>query len=109
MYLGDDLALFRIKEPPQYIACGATRLQVVTRFYGRSFSVSRLQERCHTGHLGVSMLESIEFRTLGVKLRTTLRGGSSALHIGLEPEPFRGAVRHPKEKGRLYTLWVGDP
>lgn len=47
---------------------------MIARFYGQSFGVSQLQERCHTGHLGVSMLgisdaaESIGFRTLGVKL-----------------------------------------
>lgn len=56
------------------MACGASCLRMIARFYGQSFGVSQLQERCHTGHLGVSMLgisdaaESIGFRTLGVKL-----------------------------------------
>ena len=69
-----DMRVFPHYKQLDSMACGATCLRMIGRFYGRSFGVSQLQEQCHTGHLGVSMLgisdaaESIGFRTLGVKL-----------------------------------------
>lgn len=54
--------------------CGPTCLRMVAKFYGRSYSLQFLRERCHITREGVSLLgisdaaESIGFRTTGVKI-----------------------------------------
>lgn len=54
--------------------CGPTCLRMVAKFYGRSYSLHSLRERCHITREGVSLLgisdaaESIGFRTTGVKI-----------------------------------------
>lgn len=54
--------------------CGPTCLRMVAKFYGRSYSLQYLRERCHITREGVSLLgisdaaESIGFRTTGVKI-----------------------------------------
>ena len=54
--------------------CGPTCLRMIAKFYGKSYSLQTLRERCHITREGVSMLgisdaaESIGFRTTGVKL-----------------------------------------
>lgn len=54
--------------------CGPTCLQMVAKYYGRSYSLQSLRERCHITREGVSMLgisdaaESIGFRTTGVRI-----------------------------------------
>lgn len=54
--------------------CGPTCLRMITRHYGRSYSLQNLRERCHITREGVSMLgisdaaESIGFRATGVKI-----------------------------------------
>lgn len=54
--------------------CGPTCLRMIAKFYGKSYSLQTLREKCHITREGVSMLgisdasESIGFRTIGVKL-----------------------------------------
>ena len=54
--------------------CGPTCLKMIARFYGNSYSLQTLRDKCHITREGVSMLgisdaaESIGFRTTGVKL-----------------------------------------
>lgn len=54
--------------------CGPTCLKMVAKFYGKSYSLPTLRDKCHITREGVSMLgisdaaESIGFRTAGVKL-----------------------------------------
>lgn len=54
--------------------CGPTCLQMVAKYYGRSYSLQSLRERCHITREGVSLLEisdaaeSIGFRTTGVRI-----------------------------------------
>lgn len=53
--------------------CGPTCLRMVAKFYGRSYSLQSLRERCHITGEGVSLFgisdaaESISFRT-GIKI-----------------------------------------
>lgn len=64
---------------PQYkqldsMDCGPSCLKIVSQFYGKSYTLNNLREKCHISHSGVSLLgisdaaESIGFRTAGVKL-----------------------------------------
>lgn len=54
--------------------CGPTCLKMVAKFYGKSYSLQNLRDRCHITREGVSLLgisdaaESIGFRTTGVKV-----------------------------------------
>lgn len=54
--------------------CGATCLRIISRYYGKEYSLQTLRDRCHTTREGVSMLgisdaaESIGFRCAGVRL-----------------------------------------
>ncbi len=64
---------------PHYIQldemdCGATCLRIISKYYGKEYSLQTLRDRCHTTREGVSMLgisdaaESIGFRSSGVRL-----------------------------------------
>lgn len=54
--------------------CGPTCLRIVASYYGRSYSLQNLRERCHITREGVSLLgisdaaEEIGLRTAGVKI-----------------------------------------
>jgi len=54
--------------------CGPTSLRIISKYYGRSFSIQTLREKTYITREGVSMLgisdaaESIGFRTQGVKI-----------------------------------------
>lgn len=57
--------------------CGPACLRMVASFYGKSYSLQNLRDRCHITREGVSLLgisdaaESIGFRTTGVKVTWT--------------------------------------
>lgn len=64
---------------PSYIQldgmdCGATCLQIISKFYGRYFSQQTMRELCHITRNGVSLrgisdaAEAIGYRTIGTKL-----------------------------------------
>jgi ATP-binding cassette subfamily B protein len=54
--------------------CGAACLKMISEYYGRSYSIQNLRERCNIGREGVTLLgiseaaESIGLRTIGSRL-----------------------------------------
>lgn len=54
--------------------CGPACLRIIAAYYGKSYSLQGLREKCHISRQGVSMLgindaaEAIGFRTTGVKI-----------------------------------------
>lgn len=56
--------------------CGATCLRMVTKQYGKEYSINALREACETGQQGADMeaissaAEKIGFNTLAVKIKT---------------------------------------
>ncbi len=54
--------------------CGPACLRMIAKFYGKTYSLQTLRDKCHITREGVSMLgisdaaESIGFKTLGVKV-----------------------------------------
>ncbi|GHV34321.1 hypothetical protein FACS1894178_1610 [Bacteroidia bacterium] len=54
--------------------CGATCLAMITKFYGKSFSVQHLRESCYATREGVSLLsignatEKLGMHTMGVHM-----------------------------------------
>ena len=72
--------------------CGPASLKMIAKYYGKSYTMQTLRERCFITREGVSMqgisdaAERIGFRTLGVRLDTI------ALYTALEPKPFCGML-----------------
>lgn len=54
--------------------CGPTCLRIITKYYGKHYSLQSLRDKCFATHTGVTLLgisdaaESIGFRTQGVKI-----------------------------------------
>lgn len=54
--------------------CGPTCLRIISKFYGKIYTLQNLREKCHISREGVSLLgisdaaELIGFRTIGVKI-----------------------------------------
>ena len=54
--------------------CGPTCLRIISKYYGRSFSLDRVRSLCHTGRSGTSLLaiseaaEKMGFNTLGARI-----------------------------------------
>ena len=92
--------------------CGPTCLQMITRFYGRYYSLQTLRERCFITREGVSMLgiseaaESIGFRTTGVKceLEDLCREAPLPLIVHWNQKHFVVVYRIKRGK-----VWVADP
>ncbi|MCA1745624.1 MAG: peptidase domain-containing ABC transporter [Bacteroidales bacterium] len=65
---------FPILQQSDSMDCGPTCLQMVSKYYGRNYTLKTLRERCNIARSGVSLLgiseaaESIGFRTMGVKV-----------------------------------------
>ncbi|GAO27587.1 cysteine peptidase family C39 domain-containing protein [Geofilum rubicundum] len=79
---------FPILQQSDSMDCGPTCLQMVSRYYGRNYSLKTLRERCNIARSGVSLLgiseaaESIGFRTMGVKVEfNKLVGNDSPLPL----------------------------
>src|ERR1700744_4045257 len=54
--------------------CGPTCLRIVCKYYGKSFTLERLRDLCHTTRAGATLLgiseaaEKLGFRTIGARL-----------------------------------------
>lgn len=54
--------------------CGPSCIKIITKYYGKNYTLQTLREKCHISREGVSLLgisdaaESIGFRTIGVKI-----------------------------------------
>jgi len=65
--------------------CGPTCLKIIAKYYGKSFSIKYLRERCYLDREGVSLkglsegAESIGLRSIGVKLPLTNKNGDQSL------------------------------
>lgn len=96
--------------------CGPSCLRIVAAFYGRSYSLQNLRERCHITREGVSLLgisdaaESIGFRTIGVKLTWQQLRDEANLPciVHWNQRHFIVVYKIKKEKGK-YLVYVSDP
>jgi len=59
---------------PDAMDCGATCLAMITKYYGKNYSIPKLREMCSATRAGVSMLgisdaaEKLGFKTIGARL-----------------------------------------
>ena len=65
--------------------CGPTCLKIIAKYYGKSFSIRHLRERCYLDREGVSLkgisegAESIGLRSVGVQLPLAKNNGEQSL------------------------------
>lgn len=96
--------------------CGPTSLRIVAKFYGKSYSLQTLREKCHITREGVSLLgisdaaESIGFRTAGVKVTWKQLRDEMPLPciVHWHQRHFVVVYGIRKRKGKLEVL-VSDP
>jgi len=98
--------------------CGATCLRMIAQFYGRSYSLQSMREKCHVDREGVSMLgisegaESIGIRTLVAKIAfdTDMEEDAGLIEVPL-PCIVHWEQRHfiVVYKISKKFVWVADP
>lgn len=96
--------------------CGPTCLRIVAAFYGKSYSLSNLRERCHITREGVSLLgisdaaESIGLRTMGVKITwEQLRDEANMpCIVHWNQHHFVVVYKIEKQRGKCF-VYVSDP
>ncbi len=97
--------------------CGPTCLRMIAKYYGRSYSMSYLRERCYIDREGVSIrgiseaAEQIGFRTLAVKVRFSARKGQPSLKYALLPTILHWNQNHfvvAYRRSRSH-VWISYP
>lgn len=96
--------------------CGPASLRIIAKFYGKSYSVQNLREKCHISREGVSLLgisdaaESIGFRTTGVKLSWEQLRNEVNLPCIVHWNQVHFAVVYKIKKQRgEYYIYISDP
>lgn len=119
-----------LKKFPHYsqldsMDCGPSCLRMVAKYYGRSYSLQNLRERCYITREGVSMLgisdgaESIGFRTQGVRISYEQLVNDLPLpaivhwnqnhFVVLYKIKKKKRRRADGESGKDYTFYISDP
>ena len=97
--------------------CGPACLRMITKFYGKSYSIQTLRNRCFITREGVSMLgisdaaESIGFRTSGVKITFAQLIEDMPLPCILHWNQNHFVVCYDikKSKRNGYKIYISDP
>ena len=96
--------------------CGPTCLRIIAKFYGKSYSVQNLREKCHITREGVSLLgicdaaEQIGFRTTGVKISwEQLRDEANFPCIAHWNQQHFVVVYKIKRKRGVNYVYISDP
>lgn len=96
--------------------CGPTCLRIVAKFYGKSYTIQNLREKCHITREGVSLLgisdaaELIGFRTTGVKINWEQLREEVDLPciVHWNQNHFAVVYKIKKERGETY-VYISDP
>ena len=99
--------------------CGPSCLRMVAKYYGRSYTLQTLRQRCFITREGVSMLgisdaaESIGFRTTGVKINFEQLCNDVALpciaHWNHNHFVVVYKIKKRGKKENQFTIYVADP
>lgn len=96
--------------------CGPTCLQMISSFYGKSYSLQGLRSKCHISREGVSLLgisdaaELIGFRTAGVKITwEQLRDEANLPCIVHWNQRHFVVVYKIKREKKSWMVYVSDP
>jgi len=92
--------------------CGPTCLKMITKYYGKNYSLHSLREKCSITNGGVSLLgisdaaESIHFRTISVKIDFSQLKKEAVLPAFLHWQQNHFIVVYKIKKNKVY---VADP
>jgi ATP-binding cassette, subfamily B, bacterial len=97
--------------------CGPTCLRIVSKYYGKTYSLQTLRDRSYISKLGVNMLgiseaaESIGFRTSGVKITFQQLRDIVALPtiVHWEQNHFVVVYKIKKRRKQNSVIYVSDP
>lgn len=104
---------------PQYdsMDCGPSCLRMIAKYYGKSYSLQTLRERCFITREGVSMLgisdaaEAIGFRTIGVSISFDQLSKEAILPCVLHwnQNHFVVCYRIKRHHDGKATIYIADP
>ncbi len=106
------MASFPIYIQHDSMDCGPTCLRMVSKHYGRSFTLQTLRERCFITREGVSLLgisdaaESIGFRTMGVSLNYNQLSREAILPLIVHWKQNHFVVVYKIKKNKVF---IADP
>ena len=95
--------------------CGPACLRMISKYYGKSYNLDFLRQRCEYTRLGVSMLgisnaaESIGFKTLGAKLSFEELCSAPLPCIVHWNKRHFVVVYDIKKRKNVYTICIADP
>ena len=97
--------------------CGPACLKSIAQYYGKSYSLDKLREKCHITHNGVSMMgicdaaSDMGFRTLGVKLtwRQLKKEANLPCIVHWNRKHFVVVYKIKKKRNGSYIVYVSDP
>lgn len=97
--------------------CGPSCLRMISKYYGKSYSLQTLREKCYISRDGVSMLgiseaaESIGFKTMGVKISFEQLVNEAQLPCILHwnQNHFVVCYKIEKKKSGKFKLYIADP
>ena len=95
--------------------CGPTCVRMIAKYYGRTYSLQTLREKCFISRLGVSLLgisdaaESIGFRTSGVQITfEQLEEIALPAILYWNQNHFVVCYKVKRSKGK-YKIYIADP
>jgi ATP-binding cassette subfamily B protein len=103
------MAKFPFYNQHDVMDCGPTCLRMITKHYGRNFSLQTLREKCFITREGVSLMgisgaaESIGFRTLGVTLNFDQLSKEAPLPLIVHWNQNHFIVVYKTTKNKIYT------
>ena len=97
--------------------CGPTCLRMIAKWYGKSYSIPFLREKCYIDRAGVSLkgiseaAELLGFRTLAVKIPMTADKGLPSLMEAPLPAILHWNQNHFVTLFRINNkyAWIADP
>lgn len=97
--------------------CGPACLKNIAQFYGKSFPLDILREKCHITHNGVSLMgicdaaSDIGLRTLGVKLtwEQLKKEANLPCIIHWNKKHFVVIYKISRKRNGQYTIYISDP
>lgn len=97
--------------------CGPACLKSIAQYYGKSYSLDMLREKCHITHNGVSMMgicdaaSDMGFRTLGVKLtwRQLKKEANLPCIVHWNRKHFVVVYKIKKKRNGSCIVYISDP
>ena len=112
MFFSKHLKRFPIVRQLDAMDCGPTCLQMIIKYYGRTYSLPFLRDRCYLNREGVSLLgiskaaESLGLRTLAVRIPFDKMAEEAPMPCIVHWQQRHFVVVYKMTADRV---WVADP